>query len=231
MYKIIPVSVIDLKRPKKPRRTNQIKDNESSRAGFSPFSQEIATLCANFFLCEASLVFDPFGGWGERHQACLVEHLPYIGYDLSPDAIAYAKTNFGVNNILADSRTEEIPLHDALLTCPPYGNIEKYAGGGLTDIKEYADFLIQYDDILTRACDKALPNSTYCIIVGDWRSKGVYYNFSTDTEKIMERNGFKIHDKVILNQKGTANWRIMMVNAKRFKYTAKVHQYLLVFKR
>jgi len=48
---------------------------------------------------------------------------------------------------------------------------------------------------------------------------------------IMKSNGFLIHDKVILNQKKTANWRIMLVNAKKFLYTAKVHSYLLVFKK
>ena len=84
--------------------------------------------------------------------------------------------------------------------------------------------------ILVRTTAKALPNSTYCIMVGDWRSKGVYYNFSLDTENIMNKLGFKTADKIIVNQKKTANWRVMMINSKKFKYTAKVHQYLLIFK-
>jgi len=108
--------------------------------------------------------------------------------------------------------------------------LERYQGGGLSDCKHYDEFLILYEEILTRVADKALPDSTYCIMVGDWRKKGVYHNFSTDTENIMLKLGFTIHDKVICNQKKTANWRIMLKNAKKFLYTAKVHQYLLVFK-
>ena len=41
-------------------------------------------------------------------------------------------------------------------------------------------------------------------MVGDWRLKGIFYNLSYDTEKIMYDLGFKLHDKVICNQKKTA---------------------------
>ena len=231
MYKITPVSVIDLERTKIKKRTNKIKDNHSSRTGFSAFPTQIGDLCADFFCRDATLVFDPFAGWGERHKCCENCHLAYIGFDKSQDAIIYADKTFNVKNYLNDSLEAEIPYHDALITCPPYFNIEKYNGAGISDAKTYEEFLNLYKEILKRCSEKTLPNATYCIMVGDWRLKGIFYNLSYDTEKIMYDLGFKIHDKVICNQKKTANWRIMMVNAKKFLYTAKVHQYLLVFKK
>tara|TARA_R110000744_G_scaffold193550_3_gene312445 strand:- start:11686 stop:12396 length:711 start_codon:yes stop_codon:yes gene_type:complete len=230
-FTITPISVVNVNRPKIPKRTNKLSDNQSSRQGFSSFPMEIGTLCANFFLEHSTMVFDPFAGWGERHKCCENEGLNYTGFDISPDAIDYAKKTFNVTNTLANSLVDEIPPHDALLTCPPYGSLEKYEGeGNISKCKNYDIFLSNYKKILSRATKKALPNSTYCIMVGDWRSKGIYYNFSLDTENIMNELGFKTADKIIVNQTKTANWRVMMVNAKRFKYTAKVHQYLLVFK-
>jgi len=231
-YDIIPVSVIEPKRVgRKGIRNKKIKARYSSRSEYSPYPLEVGSLCADFFCRESSLIFDPFAGWGERNVTCNKYNKPYIGYDISPEAIEYAKKKFNVTNYLGDSRTEEIPPHDGLITCPPYFNLEKYKGdNNLSRLKNWDDFLEQYELILTRSAEKALPNSTYCLMVGDWRAKNIYYNLSYETERIMVKLGFKIHDKVIINQKPITPYLRLLTNAKRFGYTAKVHQYLLVFK-
>ena len=87
----------------------------SSRATFSPFPRDIAEWCANYYLREATVVFDPFAGWGERHRAVVDAGKTYIGYDISPAAIDYATKNFGAHNVLANSLSEPIPPHDGLL--------------------------------------------------------------------------------------------------------------------
>ena len=86
----------------------------------------------------------------------------YLGYDISQKAIDYAKENFGVINILADTSTEEIPEHDGLLTCPPYWNLEKYdAKNGLDRIKKWQLFLEQYEMIWKRVTEKSRFLASY----------------------------------------------------------------------
>jgi|TARA_R110002110_G_scaffold110715_3_gene275892 DNA modification methylase len=232
IYKISPVSVIETARiGKKGIRKVKVSKNLSSRAEFSPFPQELGTLCAEFFCKNSTVIFDCFAGWGERHKCCQENDKTYIGYDISPEAIEYAKMKYGVNNILADSRVDEIPCHDGLITCPPYWNLEKYKGGGLSDNKNWKAFLEEYETVLKRCGEKCPSGSTYCLIVGDWRKANIYYSLSFETERIMNKLGFHTHDKVIVNQKPITPYLRMMRNCKRFLYTAKVHQYLLVFKK
>ena len=126
-YKYMPVSVFDVEKlGKSTIRKKQNHNKNSSRSSFSPFPRDVAEWCSNYFLREATFVFDPFAGWGERNKAVNDAGKIYIGYDISEKAIEYAKKHFNAINILADSRKEEIPQHDGLLTCPPYWNLEKY---------------------------------------------------------------------------------------------------------
>lgn len=232
-YSIYPVSVIDCKKPKNKMRGSQKKNGiiQSSRAEYSPFQFEIGSLCAEFYCRDTSLIFDPFAGWGERHKCCLDASRNYYGIDKSAAAIKYAKDKFNVENHLGDSLTVDIPTHDGLITCPPYWNLEKYEGGGLSSIKTWKEFLIFYKKIFERAAEKATIGATYCIMVGDWRKKHIFYNLSYETERIMHSLGFETWDKVIVNQKKIYNYLRMGYNAKKFGYCCKVHQYLLVFKK
>lgn len=47
----------------------------------------------------------------------------------------------------------------------------------------------------------------------------------------MEKCGLKPFDKVVLSQKKISPIKIQMPQAKRFGYTVKVHQYLLVYEK
>jgi DNA modification methylase len=232
-YSIYPVSVIDCAKPKYKMRGSQKKNGvtQSSRTEFSPFQTEIGTLCAEFYCRDTFLIYDPFAGWGERHKCCVDASRNYYGIDKSPAAIKYAKEKFNVENHLGDSLEKEIPYHDGLITCPPYWNLEKYEGGGLSSLKSWEEFLIFYKKIFERAAEKAMIGATYCIMVGDWRKKHKFYNLSFETERIMKSLGFETWDKVIVNQKKIYNYLRMGYNAKKFGYSCKVHQYLLIFKK
>jgi DNA modification methylase len=229
-YKHIPVSVFDVEEAGKNEiRKKQDHNKVSSRATYSPFPEDVAEWCAEYFLRDSQTVFDPFAGWGQRHKAIINKEKQYIGYDISPQAIQYAKDNFNVDNILADSRTADIPEHDGLLTCPPYWNLEKYQADGLDKIKEWNDFLVEYEKVWKRVIEKAKTGSKYCIVLGDWRKKGIYYDFVYQTEKIMDKLGMKPFDKVILSTKKQSKIKVMLPQAKRLGYTVKVHQILLIF--
>ena len=238
-YKHMPVSVFDVAkmgkkgiRGKRNWSTKNKKSIPSSRSTYSPFPPDVAEWCAQYFLRDKQNIFDPFAGWGERHRAIKDASKNYIGYDISEKAIANAKEKFGVDNILANSMTAEIPEHDGLLTCPPYWNLEKYESKeGLDRIKEWKDFLIDYEKLWKHVSEKALPGARYCIMVGDWRKKNIFYDFGYQTEKVMETCGFKPFDKVILSHKKISPIKLMLPQAKRFGYTPKVHQYLYIYEK
>lgn len=229
-YKYLPVSVFDVKPSgKKGIRGKQYHNKKSSRATYSPFPQDIAEWCAEYHLRDNQIIFDPFAGWGERHNAIKNANKTYIGYDISQKAIVNAKEKYGVDNILANSLTEEIPSHDGLLTCPPYWNLEKYEKNGIDREKTWEIFLEKYEKIWKRVSEKALPGAKYCIMVGDWRKNHKFYDFTYQTEKILEKCGMKPFDKVVLSYKKISPIKLMLPQAKRLGYTVKVHQTLLIY--
>ena len=207
-------------------------NKQSSRSGYSPFPYEVAETCAALFLRGASFTVDPFAGWGERGDAMKRHGRAYQGFDLSPEAIANAIEKYGVQNTFADSRTVEVPQHDGLLTCPPYWGLEKYAGeDGLDRCKNWQGFLLEYKDVLSRFAAKASSGSTYCIMTGDWREDGIYYDLTFQTELIMHQLGFVPFDKVVVSRLGISKVKIMLPQAKRLGYTVKVHETLSVYKK
>jgi hypothetical protein len=230
-YKIIPVSVLDVEKAGKLKIRGDVDhDKKSSRSDFSPFPNDVNTHCYEYFLRSSDTIFDPFAGWGERHAKAVEYNKLYTGFDMSEKALEYANENFGVQNILADSRIADIPEHNGLITCPPYWNLEKYEGNGLQKDKTWDDFISDYATIFKRAVEKAQSGATYCIMTGDWRSKGVYYDLTFQTEKIFHDLGIKPFDKVVVSRKKNSKIKIMLPQAKRLGYTVKVHENLLVYK-
>jgi len=225
---VMPVSVIDLS-PQK-GRTKGGHNKKSSRQEFSPFPKEIADLCFEYFMRDSTMVFDPFGGWGERGYAAKKHGRNYVGFDLSPDAIAKAKEK-GVENIQADSRTAEIPPHDGLVTCPPYWNLEKYNGDGIDKIKGWDAFCLEYKAILSRCFEKAESGSIYCIMVGEWRKNHKFHDLEGVTRRVMDDLGAEIIDQIVVSRKTTSKIKVMLPQAKRLGYTVRVHESLLVFKK
>lgn len=230
---VLPLSVLNLSHSKKDkiRTGGENYNKQSSRDSFSCFPENVNELCYDFYLKNSKNIFDPFAGWGERSKKAKEKNKNYFGYDISPLAIEYAEKNFNVKNNLGNSLTDEIPLHDGLITCPPYWNLEKYEGEGLQKNKTWNDFLTSYKKIYSRCLEKSTDQATYCIMVGDWRSKGIYYNLSFETEKIMLELGMKTFDKLIVSRANNTKIKILLPQAKKLGYSVKVHEYLFIFKK
>jgi DNA modification methylase len=228
----LPVSVLEIGPSGKAGiRGESQHDSMSSRSGYSAFPYEVAETCAALFLRDSTVVADPFAGWGERGDAVVRHGKSYIGFDLSPAAIENAKAKYNVCNRVADSRNVEVPEHDGLITCPPYWDLEKYeSSSGLDRSKSFSEFLNDYSRILHRFADKAKPGATYCIATGDWRSSGIYYDLTFQTELIMNNLGFIPFDKVVISRLRISKVKIMLPQAKRLGYTVKVHEMLSVYK-
>jgi DNA modification methylase len=230
---VLPVSVMEIgPMGKQGIRESSDHNKQSSRSGYSPFPYEVAETCAALFLRDAKMTVDPFAGWGERGDAMKRHGKGYAGFDLSPEAIANALNKYGVKNKLVDSRFVEVPSHDGLFTCPPYWGLEKYAGNnGLDQCKQWSGFLLEYENILSRFSKEAKSGATYCIMTGDWREAGIYYDLTFQTEYIMHKLGFIPFDKVVISRLGISKVKIMLPQAKRLGYTVKVHETLSVYKK
>ena len=227
---VLPVSVIDIGPQKK--RIAEDHGSTSSRQNFSPFPAEVATLCAEFFLRDSTIIFDPFAGWGERGRAILDSGKQYIGFDVSEDAIAKAKAEYGVENTLADSAVANIPMFDGLITCPPYWNLEKYQSSQSIDrLKTCEEFCDVLEFIFDRAYDAAQVGAMFCVMVGDWRSKGVYYDLTRCVENMFVNFGATTIDKVVISRAKVSKIKIMLPQCKRLGYTVHVHETLLVYQK
>jgi DNA modification methylase len=227
---IMPVSVIDIEKQEK--RKNENHNKSSSRANYSPFPNEVSTLCYEFFLKNTSLVFDPFAGWGERHAKAKEYGINYYGIDISNTAIEKAREVYGVENYLGNSLKDDIPVFDGLLTCPPYWNLEKYDNeNGIDRCKSWEEFINLYEEVIKRCYEKAELGATFCIMVGNWRSKGVYYDLQFETDRILKKLGMVTIDKIVVSRKKVSKIKIMLPQAKRLGYSVNVHEHLLVYKK
>ncbi len=165
--------------------------------------------------------FDPFAGWGERRAAITGVGKEYIGYDTSPEALGATK--------IADSRYEPMPEFDGLLTCPPYWNLETYAGEGLDRLQTWGQYLADYALVLHRCAESAKPGATFCIMVGNWRKDHTYYDLSFETERILREAGLEPRDKVVVSRKKHSKIKVMLPQAKEHGYSVNVHEHLLVY--
>ena len=225
-----PVSVIDIEAQKK--RTSENHAKTSSRANYSPFPNEISDLCYEFYLRNSTKILDPFAGWGERHSKAIEWGKNYTGFDISREAIAKARDEYGVDNILADSMWVVPPRHDGLLTCPPYWNLEKYASdSGIDRAKSWEEFKLNLHKIFKTFYDTAADGAIYCVMVGDWRKNHKYYDLEFVVSKIFKDMGAEIVDKVVVSRKKVSKIKIMLPQAKRLGYSVRVHENLLVFKK
>ena len=103
-----------------------------------------------------------------------------------------------------------------------------YNGSNLTCLSDDSGFIINGSDNFPGVKTARLAKEKGGI---SGAIKNIFYDFTYQTEKIMEKCGLKPFDKVVLSQKKISPIKIQMPQAKRLGYTVKVHQYLLVYKK
>lgn len=229
---VLPCSVVEVE-PERHRQRRVTGDHEtaSSREAFSHFPTAVGDLCLQLFLRHATCIYDPFAGWGERGSIVRQYGKQYVGIDCNPAAIAFAHTRYGIQNVLANALHVTLPTYDALLTCPPYWNLESYGGDGLDALPTWESFLDHLQIVLSRAYAAAASPSTFCILSGDWRREGVYYDLTFRINAIMSALGAVQVDSVIASRLNISKIKIMIPQAVRLGYTVKVHETLNVFKK
>jgi hypothetical protein len=229
---VLPCSVLEIGPQAGERRETGGHDTMSSRTEYSHFPAEVGSLCMQLYLRECDQLFDPFAGWGERHADAVAANKMYIGYDISPEAIDAALRVYGVGNTLADSRTAPIPFFDGLLTCPPYWNLETYSTTGIETEPCFDAFIERgLGPVFDRCYNEAQVGAVFCVMVGDWRADGVYFDLTHRTRTLFDSFGATPIDEVIVSRRTVSKIKVMLPQAIRLGYTVKVHETLLVYQK
>lgn len=208
--------------------------------GFSEFHSQLAENILKYWSLSGSVVCDPFSGRATRAVISEKLNRKYIGYEVSPTTVERVKTHFnkvGVNPTihLSDgtllSETQDGSV-DLIFTCPPYYNIEKYESveGQLSDEDTYETFIDKME-VAAKNSYRVLKDGAFSVwVVGDFREGGKLRNFHGDMINKMTEVGFDYHDLIVVeNISPFAGLQLGKVASKR--YTSKIHEYILVFKK
>jgi len=213
---------------------------------FSKFNPILADNIISYWSEKGSTILDPFSG-RTRAIVSAIKERNYYGFEIAKEVYNVVLKAIGENkdklNIIPtvyneDSYNLDSPKYDEIkadliFSCPPYFNIESYPSceGQLSDIKKYPEFLSRLKDILLKACNHLKDNGYAIMVAGDFRINGKLYCFHNDLINIMNEIGMRTHD-VIVNQTVTYNRAAHRFGAcRKTKITAKVHEYILVFKK
>lgn len=220
------------------------------KAGRSPindtsiFDPVLCEIMYTWFVEKNGKILDCFAGGSTRGIVANYLGYKYTGIDIRKEQVDSNKEQalkiLDINNqpkwIVGDS---EIVLNkiendfDFLFSCPPYFNLEVYSQieGDISNIKDYKNFLIHYEKIIKKSCDKLKNNAYACFVVGEVRDrKGNYIGFVPDTINAFVKAGMKYYNEaILLNPLGSAMLRAN--NCMQHKKLVKVHQNILVFKK
>ena len=211
----------------------------------SIFDPALCELMYRWFVPVGGTILDPFAGGSVRGIVANYLSFKYTGVDIRQEQVdsnrEQALDILEVNNqpqwYVGDSNevldSGFVNRFDFVFSCPPYADLEVYSKlkGDISNMK-YNEFLVAYENIITKSC-KLLKSGGYaCFVVGDIRDKdGFYRNFVGATKKAFLNTGIKLYNEAVLLQPlGTAMLRAAKVFNAGKKLT-KVHENVLIFKK
>lgn len=217
---------------------------------YSEFNPDVADRIIRFWSEQGDQILDPFGGRATRAVVSSVLGRKYLGFEIAPstqkltiqrvseveEALAHSliEENFVQPEIRLGDGTllEGVPNNfaDFVFTCPPYSDVEKYESvpGQLSDLS-YSDFIQAIARCMKR-CFECLKSGKFCVwVVADFRRDKRLIPFHYDLVNAASNIGFHLHDEVIMQNRSP--FARYLGNAVAGKHTAKVHEYILVWKK
>lgn len=221
-----------------------LQDSTAAKTDVSLFDPALCEILLRWFCPPKGVVLDPFAGGPVRGVVAAALGRRYVGVDLRPEqnaanraqAAAIAGADAPAPEwIDGDSRNLRVLTGgqpaDFVLTCPPYGDLERYSDDprDLSTL-DYDAFLPAYRAILRAAVRQLRADRFAAIVVGDFRdAKGLYRSFVADTVAAFALAGAALYNEaVLLTPTGSAGQRAN----KQFgasRKLVKVHQNVLLF--
>jgi DNA modification methylase len=213
---------------------------------YSSFSPILADNIISYWSKEGDVILDPFSG-RTRSIISAAKKRIYHGFEIAKEVhdvvIKSIETNRALLPLIPQVYNDDcinmcdkkynIPDVDLVFSCPPYFNIEAYpsCNGQLSDIDDYHVFLEAYKERMKACCSKLKKGGYVVLVVGDFRIDSKFYCFHGDTINVMKSLGLNLHD-VVIRQSVTFNRATRRFGVcRKTKITAKVHEYILVFKK
>ena len=202
-----------------------------------------AGLCENivhYWSMVGDTIVDPFAGRLTRAFVSQSLGRNYYGYDVSSETVDRVRHELNRHNLGATIYEEDgcemksTPNESAnlVMTCPPYGDIERYesAEGQLSDLRKYEDFCERIQ-VCGNNIERVLKPGGFAVwVCGDWRRDGEYKPFHSDTINMFTKSGLKLHD-IIVMKNDTIFAALQAGKCASKRYTAKVHEFVLVFRK
>ena len=205
---------------------------------YSKFHPHLAELVIRYWSQVGELVVDPFAGRATRGVVAATLGREYQGYDVAAETVENSRRRLrplGASIIEDDGclmNATTTGTADLVFTCPPYHRLERYqsALGQLSDIADYSVFLDRISDAANSIMRVLRSGRFCCWVCADWRDGKAFRLFHKDSLDIFAEVGMVPWDIVIIhNNSPFAPLQAGKVAAKR--YTSKVHEYLLVFRK
>lgn len=206
----------------------------------SIFDPVLCELMYRWFLPDGGSILDPFAGGSVRGIVANYLGYKYTGIDIRKEQvdsnIEQGRLILGENTpnwIIGDSNKILDTIdqkYDMVFSCPPYADLEVYSDldGDISNMP-YDDFLVAYESIIRKSCDKLKPGGYAIFVVGEVRDKkGYYYGFVPDTYQCFKNAGLRLYNEAILSI-SLASAALRAVNNMKNKKLVKVHQNILIF--
>lgn len=207
---------------------------------FSEFHAGLTENIVKYWSMEGDVIVDPFCGRATRAFVSSKLNRKYQGYEVSPLTHKRVEEHLAKHNLTAQVFLEDgCKLNqtpdsstDLVMTCPPYYCLEVYedAPEQLSRLPDYISFLDKIDEC-SKNCFRVLKAGKFCAwVVADFRHKGQFISFSSHCITSFKAAGFVHWDTVIIkNFSPFAALQMGKVASKR--YTSKIHEYLLIFRK
>lgn len=248
-FGLLPLSVMEFDNLKKwesayfeqlPEEKRRSDDAEYLAGyGMSEFNSGLCEFILKYWSMKNAIVVDPFAGRATRAVISSKLGRRYYGYEISPKthdrSIEHYK-KLGVSPILylndgCQLKETDNDFAHLVMTCPPYGSIEKYESvpNQLSDMS-YEDFLLNIHTCAENIKRVLMPGGFCCWVCANWRDVKGFRQFTTDSINIFKSVGLVPHDEVILkNNSPFASLQAYKCACKRI--SSKVHETLLVFRK
>ena len=193
------------------------KGEGKKMSGTSIFDPVLCELAYSWWCPPGGSILDPFAGGSVRGIVAAMLGYRYTGIELREEQVFANRLQWeemesqGITNgapapiwIAGDSmnvRSLVRERQDFILSCPPYGPLEKYSDDP-KDISNmtYEQFLVNYRIIIKRSCSLLKDNRLACFVVGDFRDKetGFLQGFVEDTTAAFVDSGLGLYNDAIL---------------------------------
>lgn len=206
----------------------------------SIFDPVLCELMYRWFLPDGGSILDPFAGGSVRGIVANYLGYKYTGIDIRKEQvdsnIEQGRLILGENTpnwIIGDSNKILDTIdqkYDMVFSCPPYADLEVYSDleGDISNMT-YDDFLVAYESIIRKSCDKLKSGGYAIFVVGEVRDKkGYYYGFVPDTYQCFKNAGLRLYNEAILSI-SLASAALRAVNNMKKQKLVKVHQNILIF--